>query len=81
MTISAEYSVRGKQNRALLQHFPAELFSLGSNPHPLLIGEQNSFILFFLLLNQYTNLFFQVVNCLEKLFVNAISDTTDRGKP
>jgi len=64
--------VRGKQYRALVQHLSAESFCLGRHPHSLLIGEQNPFVLFFLLFNQYPDLFSEIINRLVELFVNAV---------
>lgn len=47
---------------SILQHFSAEPFGLGGNSHPLIIGQQNPFVLLFLLLHEDPNLLSKVVN-------------------
>jgi hypothetical protein len=46
----------------LLWHLSAEPSDLGHHPHPLAFGQQNAFVLFFLMLYKDSHLFSQVIN-------------------
>jgi hypothetical protein len=50
-------SVHREQFGAPLQHLAIESLSLGSYPHSLTVGQQNSLVFFFLLLDKYSHLF------------------------
>jgi len=73
----SEYGIRRKKNCTLLQHSSAEPFGLGSHSHPLTIGQQNSFVLFFLLLHEYADLFTKAVNGFVEFFIDAICKISD----
>jgi hypothetical protein len=65
----------------LFQHLSTEPFGLGRYSHPLAVGQQDTFALFFLMLHKDSHLFSQVIDRLVELFVDAISQTGDQGKP
>jgi hypothetical protein len=46
-------------------------------PHSLIVGQQDTFVLSFLMLDEDTHLFSQVINRFVELFVDAISQTCD----
>jgi hypothetical protein len=62
----------------LLQHLSTEPFGLGRHAHPLSVGQQDTFVLFFLMLHKDSHLFSQVIDCLVELFVGAVSQTGDQ---
>ena len=64
LVIPTHHSICRKQLCALFQHFSAEPFSFGSNPHALTVGQDNPFVIFFLMFNEYANLFPEIVIAL-----------------
>jgi hypothetical protein len=62
----------------LLQHLPTELFGLGHHSHLLSVGQQDTFVLFFLMLDKDSHLFSQVIDRFVELFVDAVSQRGDQ---
>jgi hypothetical protein len=76
--IPAHDRIWGKQLCTLLQHLPTEPFGLGRHSHPLSVGQQDTFVLFFLMLDEDSHLFSQVIDRLVEFFVGAVSQTGDQ---
>jgi hypothetical protein len=62
----------------LLQHLSTEPFGLGRHSHSLAVCQQNTFVLFFLMLDEDSHLFSQVIDRLVELFVDAVSQACDQ---
>ena len=76
--IPSHNCVRSKQLCALLQHLSTEPFGLARYSHPLAVGQQDTFVPFFLMLNEDSHLFSQVINRFVQLLIDTISQTCDQ---
>ncbi len=66
----SQHGLRREQDRSCLQEFSCQTFGLRGHPDPLLVVQQDTFVLL-LLFPQDSDLFLEVVDGLPKLFVNA----------
>ena len=67
-----------KQFCTLLQHLSTEPFGPGRHPHPLAVGQQNTFVLFFLMLDKDSHLFSQVIDRFVQTPVDTIGQACDQ---
>jgi hypothetical protein len=70
----------GEQDRGFLQEPASEFFGLGCDPDPLVIDEQNTFVLFLLFLED-SDLFLEILDGLPEFPVDAVGQTGDECDP
>lgn len=75
--VPAHNSIWRRQFCTLLQHLSTEPFGLGRHSHPLSVGQRNTFVPSFLMLDENSHLFSQVIDRLVELFVDALGQTCD----
>ena len=69
--VPRQNGLRREENRGLLQELSGQLFALRGQPHPLMIVEQNAFVLFLLFL-QDLDLLLEVLDRLPEFLVKAV---------